>query len=86
MLTEVEKAGYYLQQVFGTELLCNFRYTCLLATTVKSLRYLTGDDLFLDFQSIELRLLSHLSEDPSLIQIFNNKQCSDVFTTLASQW
>lgn len=39
-----------------------------------------------DFQSIELRLLSHLSEDPSLIQIFNDKQCADVFTTLASQW
>lgn len=84
MLTEVEKAGYYLQQVF--ELLCNLRYICLLAPTVKNLRYLTGDDLFPDFQSIELRLLSHLSEDPSLIQIFNNKQCSDVFTTLASQW
>ncbi|RMX47437.1 hypothetical protein pdam_00002160 [Pocillopora damicornis] len=39
-----------------------------------------------DFQSIELRLLSHLSEDPSLVQIFNDKQCADVFTTLASQW
>ncbi|KAJ7378864.1 hypothetical protein OS493_020466 [Desmophyllum pertusum] len=39
-----------------------------------------------DFQSIELRLLSHLSEDPSLIHIFNDKQCADVFTTLASQW
>ena len=52
----------------------------------KNLRYLTSDDLFLDFQSIELRLLSHLSGDPSLIEIFNNKQCSDVFTTLASQW
>ncbi|XP_022797003.1 DNA polymerase nu-like [Stylophora pistillata] len=39
-----------------------------------------------DFQSIELRLLSHLSEDPSLVQIFNDKQCTDVFTTLASQW
>ncbi|XP_066024772.1 DNA polymerase nu-like isoform X3 [Pocillopora verrucosa] len=39
-----------------------------------------------DFQSIELRLLSHLSEDPSLVQIFNDKQCEDVFTTLASQW
>ena len=41
---------------------------------------------FTDFQSIELRLLSHLSEDPSLVQIFNDKQCADVFTTLASQW
>ncbi|KAL9982361.1 hypothetical protein ACROYT_G004393 [Oculina patagonica] len=39
-----------------------------------------------DFQSIELRLLSHLSEDPSLIQIFNDKHCTDVFSTLASQW
>ncbi|CAH3015499.1 unnamed protein product, partial [Porites evermanni] len=39
-----------------------------------------------DFQSIELRLLSHVSEDPSLLHIFNDKDNADVFTTLTSQW
>lgn len=39
-----------------------------------------------DFQSIELRLLSHVSEDPSLLHIFNDQENADVFTTLTSHW
>ena len=38
MLTGVEKAGYYLQQVFATQYLCYFRYTRLLLTAVKYLQ------------------------------------------------
>ncbi|XP_046849955.1 DNA polymerase nu-like [Xenia sp. Carnegie-2017] len=38
-----------------------------------------------DFQSIELRLLTHFSKDPSLLRIFN--ECSsDVFVHLAATW
>ena len=44
-----------------------------------------------DFRSIELCLLAHLSEDPALISILtaqsrNAATCSDVFTLLAAQW
>ncbi|XP_028518667.1 DNA polymerase nu-like [Exaiptasia diaphana] len=39
-----------------------------------------------DFQSIELRLLAHLSNDIALLKVFNEKNSSDVFITLTSQW
>ncbi|XP_022086498.1 DNA polymerase nu-like isoform X2 [Acanthaster planci] len=39
-----------------------------------------------DFQSIELRLLAHLSHDPVLVRAFNKKDCTDIFVELASQW
>lgn len=38
-----------------------------------------------DFQSIELRLLAHFSEDPLLLQIFNRSE-DDIFLQLASLW
>ncbi|XP_072042570.1 DNA polymerase nu-like [Amphiura filiformis] len=39
-----------------------------------------------DFQSIELRLLAHMSGDPVLLKVFNNKHSQDVFVDLASEW
>ncbi|XP_038071187.1 DNA polymerase nu-like [Patiria miniata] len=39
-----------------------------------------------DFQSIELRLLAHLSHDPVLVRAFNKQDCTDIFVELASQW
>ena len=39
-----------------------------------------------DFQSIELRLLAHMSGDRVLLKVFNNKDCLDVFVELASEW
>ncbi|XP_071792633.1 DNA polymerase nu-like isoform X2 [Asterias amurensis] len=39
-----------------------------------------------DFQSIELRLLAHLSNDPVLLRAFNKKDCQDIFAELTSQW
>ncbi|XP_070563600.1 DNA polymerase nu-like isoform X3 [Ptychodera flava] len=32
-----------------------------------------------DFQSIELRLLAHLSEDPTLLAVFQKPDCNDIF-------
>ncbi|XP_062508647.1 DNA polymerase nu-like isoform X2 [Corticium candelabrum] len=40
-----------------------------------------------DFQSIELRLLAHFSEDSNLLHVINTEETThDVFTRLASQW
>jgi len=39
-----------------------------------------------DFRQIELRLLAHLSGDPSLLAIFNNPYSDDIFRELTSQW
>ena len=38
-----------------------------------------------DFQSVELRLLAHFSEDPLLLRIFNESE-DDIFVQLASIW
>lgn len=42
--------------------------------------------LVLDFRSIELRLLSHFSNDESLSSIISAATGVDVFVSLASQW
>lgn len=42
--------------------------------------------LVLDFRSIELRLLSHFSNDESLSSIISVATGVDVFVSLASQW
>ncbi|XP_048584438.1 DNA polymerase nu isoform X2 [Nematostella vectensis] len=39
-----------------------------------------------DFQSIELRLLANLSDDPDLLRVFNDSTSIDIFTKLTSQW
>jgi DNA polymerase I-like protein with 3'-5' exonuclease and polymerase domains len=39
-----------------------------------------------DWAQIELRLLAHLSDDASLIRLFNNAACPDFFRALAAEW
>ncbi|XP_033126470.1 DNA polymerase nu-like isoform X2 [Anneissia japonica] len=39
-----------------------------------------------DFQSIELRLLAHLSQDASLLAVFNNPGVADIFVELTTHW
>ncbi|XP_059169595.1 uncharacterized protein LOC131951257 [Physella acuta] len=39
-----------------------------------------------DFQQIELRILSHLSQDPILLNIFSQQKTTDIFISLTSQW
>ena len=51
----------------------------------KSLRYSKDITFLSDFQSIELRLLAHFSEDPLLLRIFNESE-DDIFVQLASIW
>ena len=44
--------------------------------------------LCIDFKSIELRVLAHLSNDPSLLSALTSSSQSsdDVFVMLASEW
>ncbi|OWF55047.1 DNA polymerase nu-like [Mizuhopecten yessoensis] len=39
-----------------------------------------------DFQQIELRLLAHLADDPTLLKIFTESRSTDIFIELTSQW
>lgn len=39
-----------------------------------------------DFQSIELRILAHLSQDPVLLRVFSNTQGKDIFVQLTCEW
>ncbi|XP_071947423.1 DNA polymerase nu-like [Antedon mediterranea] len=39
-----------------------------------------------DFQSIELRLLAHLSQDAALCAVFNNPGVDDIFVELTKHW
>ncbi|KAJ8025436.1 DNA polymerase nu [Holothuria leucospilota] len=40
----------------------------------------------LDFQSIELRILAHFSQDELLLKIFCDEDQSDIFVQIACQW
>lgn len=44
--------------------------------------------LFSDFKSIELRLLAHLSADPTLVGVVSGGEdtADDVFVVLSSEW
>ena len=42
--------------------------------------------LAVDFRQIELRILAHLSQDETLLKIFNSKSSGDIFIELASLW
>ncbi|KAJ8311799.1 hypothetical protein KUTeg_010654 [Tegillarca granosa] len=44
------------------------------------------DNFIIDFQQIELRILAHLSNDPSLLKIFQQNKNGDIFLELAAQW
>lgn len=44
------------------------------------------NSLCVDFKSIELRVLAHLSSDPQLLSAFNSHTSTDIFVTLASEW
>lgn len=55
-------------------------FSCRNAFTVKSNRTLISAD----FRQLELRVLAHLSDDPSLISIF--KESTDVFISIAAKW
>nr|XP_054765667.1 DNA polymerase nu-like [Lytechinus pictus] len=39
-----------------------------------------------DFQSIELRILAHLSQDPVLLKVFNDAGSTDIFVQLTCEW
>ena len=39
-----------------------------------------------DFQQIELRLLAHLANDSTLLQLFNRHCEKDIFKELTAQW
>lgn len=54
--------------------------SCRSAFKVDSKRTLVSAD----FCQLELRILTHLSEDPKLIGIMKSKE--DIFTTIASKW
>lgn len=55
-------------------------FSCRTAFTVKSNRMLISAD----FRQLELRVLAHLSNDSSLISIFN--ESADVFISIAAKW
>lgn len=55
-------------------------FSCRSAFAVKSNRMLISAD----FCQLELRVLAHLSKDPSLISIFST--VNDVFTSIAAKW
>lgn len=40
----------------------------------------------LDFQSIELRILAHLSQDAVLLKVFNDAGSTDIFVQLTCEW
>lgn len=48
----------------------------------------TGFAFSIDYKSIELRVLAHLSLDPQLISVFTSStaKTSDIFVSLTSEW
>lgn len=64
---------------FKTELRPN-EFSCRKAFAVNSNRMLISAD----FCQLELRVLAHLSEDASLVNIF--KESADVFISIAAKW